>query len=170
MTKSRPFQSLYSHKGRRDNNTTPFLLISLISYLHLLVNYSDFLFNIYSSLKFFKSQNFSIKQSLQTPPLRVPSTIKIIFHFVLAIVFSSFNFHMYLKSSVMLTYILWQKSLVWFLKRSLNELFAIPKCFLSSLLDADTAALYTMFAVKHLLSSGHSALFQQLHPWLLQVG
>ena len=40
---------------------------------------------------------------------------------MLAIVFSSFNFHMYLKSSVMLTYILWQKSLVWFLKRSLNE-------------------------------------------------
>ena len=56
------------------------------------------------------------------------------------------------------------------MKRSLNEVPAIPKYFLSGLLGADTTALYTMFAVKHLFSSGHSALFLQLHPWLLEVG
>ena len=71
---------------------------------------------------------------------------------------------------MLLTYFLWRKSLVWFLKRSLNEVSAITKYFLSGLLGADTTALYTMFAVKHLLSSEHSALFLQLHPWLLEVG
>ena len=45
---------------------------------------------------------------------------------------------------------------------------AIPKYFLSGLLGAYTAALHAMFAVKHLLSSGHSALFLQLLPWLLK--
>ena len=77
---------------------------------------------------------------------------------------------MYLESSVLLTHFLWRKSFVWFLKRSLNEVSAIPKLFLSGLLGADTTALYTMFAVKRLLSSGHSALFLLLHPWLLEVG
>ena len=71
---------------------------------------------------------------------------------------------------MLLTYFLWQKSLVLFLKRSLNEIYAIPKYFLSGLLGADTTALYTMFAVKHLLSSRHSTLFLQLHPWLLESG
>ena len=89
---------------------------------------------------------------------------------MVAIIFLSFNFNMYLESSVLLTYFLWRKSVMWFLKRSLNEVSAIPKYFLSGLLGADTAALYTMFAVKHLLSSGHSALFLQLHIWLLEVG
>ena len=42
--------------------------------------------------------------------------------------------------------------------------------FLSGLLSANTTALYTMLAVKHLLSSGHSTLFLQLHPCLLDVG
>ena len=46
---------------------------------------------------------------------------------------------------------MWRKSLVWFLKRSLNEVSAIPKYFLSGLLDADTTALYTMFAVIYML-------------------
>ena len=77
---------------------------------------------------------------------------------------------MYLESSVPLMYFLWQKSVVLFLKRSLNEVSAIPKYFLSGLLGADTTVLYKIFAVKHLLSSGHSALLSQLHPWLLQVG
>ena len=44
---------------------------SFFSCLHLLIN-SDFLFNRCSSLKCFKSQDFSVKQSLQTPPLEVP--------------------------------------------------------------------------------------------------
>ena len=70
---------------------------------------------------------------------------------------------MYLESSVLLTYFLGRKSLVWFPKQSLNEVSAIPKYFLSGLLGADTTALYTMFAVSHLLSSGHSAVFIQLH-------
>ena len=65
-----------------------------------------------------------------------------IFHFKLAVIFSSFNFHMYLESSVLLTYFLWQKSLVWFLKRSLNEVSEIPKYLLSGLLGSDTTALY----------------------------
>ena len=45
-----------------------------------------------------------------------------------------------------------------------NEIFLIwfTGCY--------TTALYTMFAVQHLLSSGHSALFLQLRPWLLEVG
>ena len=73
---------------------------------------------------------------------------------MLAVIFSSFNFHIYLESSVLLTYFLWRKFLVWFLKRSLNDVSAIPKYCLSGLLDA----LYTMFAVKHLLSSGYSAV------------
>ena len=63
-----------------------------------------------------------------------------------------------------------QKSFLWFLKRSLNEVSAIAKYFLRGLLGADATTLYIMFAVKHLLSSGHSALFLQLHPWLLEVG
>ena len=69
---------------------------------------------------------------------------------------------------MLLTYFLWRKSLVWFLKRSLNEVFAILK-YLSGLLGVDATALYAMFAVKHLLSSGHSTLFLQLHAWLLEV-
>ena len=77
---------------------------------------------------------------------------------------------MYLESSVLLTYFLWRKSLVFFLKRSLNEVSAIQKSFLSGLLCADTTALYTMFSIKHLLlMSGHSVLFLQLHLWLLEV-
>ena len=70
---------------------------------------------------------------------------------------------------MLLSYFLWQKSLVWFLKQSLNEVFAIPKNFLSGLPGADITALYTKFVVKHLLSSGHSALFLQLRSWLLEV-
>ena len=35
---------------------------------------------------------------------------------------------------------------------------------------ADITILYKMFAVKPVLSSGHSILFLQLHPWLLEVG
>ena len=54
---------------------------------------------------------------------------------------------MYSEHSVLLTYFLWQKSLMWFLKRSLNEVYAIPKYFLLGLLGADTTALYTVFAV-----------------------
>ena len=77
---------------------------------------------------------------------------------------------MYLESSVLLTYFLRRKSLVWLLKRSLNEVSAISKYFLSGLPSADTTALYTMFAVQHLLSSEHSALFLNLHPRLLEVG
>ena len=76
---------------------------------------------------------------------------------------------MYLESSLLLTYFLWRNSLVWFLKQTLNEVSEIPKFLLSGLLDAKTTALNTMFVVKHLLSSGHSALFLQLHPWLSEV-
>ena len=71
---------------------------------------------------------------------------------------------------MLLTSFLWRKSLPWFLKQSLNKVSPIPKYFLSGLLGADTTALYTMFAVKHLLSSGDSTLFLQLHPRLLEVG
>ena len=46
-----------------------------------------------------------------------------------------------------------------------NVVSAIPKYFLFGLLNDDT-----IFAVKHLLSSGHSAPFLQLHPWLSEVG
>ena len=77
---------------------------------------------------------------------------------------------MYLESSVLLTYILWRKSLVLFLKQFLNEVSTIPKYLLFALSGADTTSLYAMFTVKHLLSSGHSALFLQLHPWLFEVG
>ena len=56
------------------------------------------------------------------------------------------------------------------LKQSLNVVSAIIKYFLSGLVGADTTALYTIFAVKHLLPSGHSALFLQLHLCLLEVG
>ena len=72
---------------------------------------------------------------------------------------------MHLESAVLLTYFLWQKCLVWFLKRSSNDVSAVPKFFLSGLLGA----LYAMFAVKHSLSSRYSALFLQLHLWLLDV-
>ena len=56
-----------------------------------------------------------------------------------------------------------------FLKQSLIAVSAIPKYILSGLLGADITVLDTMFAVKHLLSSGHSTLFLQLYPWLLEV-
>ena len=62
-----------------------------------------------------------------------------------------------------------RRSLVWFLKRSINTVSAIPKYFLSVLLGVDTTAFYTGFSVKHLLSKGHSALFLKLNPWLLEV-
>ena len=96
--------------------------------------------------------------------------IDIVLHFILSVLFSSFSVHMYLENSVLLTYFLWRKYLVWFQKRSLNEVSAIQKYCLSGLLSADTTALYTMFAVKYLLSSGHAALFLQLHSCLLEVG
>ena len=44
------------------------------------------------------------------------------------------------------------------LKPSLNVVFAKTKNVSSSLLGADTTALYTRFAVKHLLSSWLPAL------------
>ena len=74
-----------------------------------------------------------------------------------------------LERSVLLTYFWWQKSSLWFLKQSLNEGFLRLKYFFSGLLGADATALHTMFTVKHLLSSRHSALFLQMHPWLLEV-
>ena len=77
---------------------------------------------------------------------------------------------MYLESSVLLTYFLRRNSLVWVLNGSLIEVFAIPKYFLFGLLSAGTTALYRMFAVEYLLSSGHSALFLQLHPLLSEAG
>ena len=83
--------------------------------------------------------------------------------------FFIFQFPYVIESSVLLSYFLWQKSLVWFLKQSLNEVFAIPKYFLSGLPGAGITALHTMFVVKHLLSSGHSAQFLQLHSCLLEV-
>ena len=89
---------------------------------------------------------------------------------MLAVIFSFFNLHMYSESSVLLTYFLQRKSLVWFLKRSLNGVSAILKYFLSGLLGPDTTAFYTMFAVKHLLSNGHSSVSTVLHSWLLEVG
>ena len=46
---------------------------------------------------------------------------------------------------------------------------SIPKYFLSGSLGADTTALCSMFAVKHLLLSKHLSLFLQLHPLLLEV-
>ena len=107
---------------------------------------------------------------MQTPPLGVPSTIDIIFHFMLTVICLSFNFRMYLESSVQSTYFLWWKFLVCFLKRSLNFVSEILKYFLSGLLSADATAFHTMFVVKRLLSSGHSALFPQLYLWLLEVG
>ena len=64
----------------------PLLLISLAVYVRV-CTYSDFLFNRCLLLKCFKSQNFSVKQSLQVPPLGVPRMIDIIFHFMLGIFF-----------------------------------------------------------------------------------
>ena len=72
---------------------------------------------------------------------------------------------MYVKSSVLLSYFLWWKSQVaWFLKCSSNVVSLIPKYLLSGLLGADTAVLYTMLAVKILLSRDYLAMFLQLHP------
>ena len=65
---------------------------------------------------------------------------------------------MYIQSLVLLTYFLWQKSVAWLLRPSLNLTSTTQKYFLAILVGADTTALHTMFAVKHLLSSEHSAL------------
>ena len=82
---------------------------------------------------------------LQKQHLGVPWTIDIIFHFVLSVIFFIFQFpHVFRK----FTYFLQQKSLTWFLKRSLNEVSSIPKNFLSGLLSADTTTLYIMLAVR----------------------
>ena len=90
--------------------------------------------------------------------------IGIIFHFMLGFSFSSFNFHTYLGSSVLLTYLLWRKSYVFFLEPTLN---AVAFNSLYCLLDFDTTTLYTMFPVKNLFSSLYSALFLQLNLCLL---
>ena len=66
---------------------------------------------------------------------------------------------------MLLTYFLWQKSVAWLLRPSLNLISTIQKHFLATLLGADTTALYTMFAVEHLLSSEHSAFF--LYGWIV---
>ena len=92
-------------------------------------------------VKTFQKPKFSVKQSLQTLLLRVPWTIDIIFHFILTVILLSFNFHMYLESSVLLTYFLWRKTLEWFLQRSLN-VYAIPKYCLSGLLDLDFSRIH----------------------------
>ena len=99
-------------------------------------------------VKLFQKWELSVKQNFQIPHLVVSWTIGSIFHFMLSDIFSLFSFHMYFKNSVLLTYFLWQKSLVWFLKRSLTT---IPKYVLPSLLGADTTVLYTMFAIKHFI-------------------
>ena len=61
---------------------------------------------------------------------------------------------MYLENAVLLMHLLWRKSLVWFLKRLLNVVSAIPKYLSSRLLGADTTALYTMFTVTHFYRVG----------------
>ena len=90
--------------------------------------------------------------------------IGITFHFMLGVSFSSFNFHTYLESSVLLTYLLWRKSYVFFLEPTLN---VVAFNSLYCLLGFDTTTLYAMFPVKNLFSSLYSALFLQLNPCLL---
>ena len=80
---------------------------------------------------------------------------------MLGVIFSSFNFYIYFESSVLLMYFLWRNPLRGL---SLNVISAIPKYILSGLLDADNTVLYTMLAVKHLLSS------RKFHGWLSEVG
>ena len=53
---------------------------------------------------------------------------------------------------------------MWFLKFSLYEVSAIRKYFSTGILGSGNPALYTTFAVRHLLSSAHSALFLQMQP------
>ena len=50
-----------------------------------------------------------------------------------------------------------------------NSVSAIPKYFSSGLLVGGTTALYAIFVFKHLLLSGHSALFLPFHTWLLEI-
>ena len=73
--------------------------------------------------------------------MRVPLTIGILFHFILGVIFSSFNFHMSLESPLLLMYFLRCKSLACFLKWSLNAASALPKYFWSVLLGYHTTAL-----------------------------
>ena len=72
--------------------------------------------------------------------------LRVIFSSSFIFFFSSFHF--YSESSVLLTYFLWQKPLMWLLKRSLSKVSGIPTYFLSGLLVTDITALYTMFAVR----------------------
>ena len=74
------------------------VLVAVCFHSCLVIN-PDFLFDKCLPLKYFKSQNSSVKQILQTPPLGIPCTIDIIIHFMFGLVFSSFNFLMYLKNS-----------------------------------------------------------------------
>ena len=56
---------------------------------------------------------------------------------------------------VLLMYFLWRKSLVWFLKRSSNVVFTIPKYFLSALLGADQNLELKLFIIevtRHLMN------------------
>lgn len=65
--------------------------------------------------------------------------------------------HVLVQSSMLLTnFFEAEKSCV---KRWLNAVSAIPKYFLSGLLGADAAALYTIFPNKYLLPSVHFSLF-----------
>ena len=59
---------------------------------------------------------------------------------------------MYSESSVLLTYFLWQKPRMWFLKRSFSKVSAISKYFLSGSLGTDTTPLYTILAVRIITS------------------
>ena len=71
---------------------------------------------------------------------------------------------MYVKSSAVKLFFVVEIPGSVVLKCFSNVVSLIPKYFLSRLLGADTAVLYTMFAVKILLSRDYSALFLQLHP------
>ena len=93
-----------------------------------------------------------------------PSTTDIVFQFILGVIFSSFDFTLYLEGLLLLTHFLKRRSSVWFLKSSLKEVSAIRKYFSTGILGSGNPTLYTTFAVKHLLSSAHLALFLQMQP------
>ena len=75
---------------------------NLFSRLHLLT-ISGFLFNKLTSLKYFKSHNFSFNHNLQTTPSGQQLTTDIILQVVEALSPSYFNFQIYLSSSMLLT-------------------------------------------------------------------
>ena len=122
-----------------------------------------FLFNISSSLITLIIHSFSVKHNLHKSGLGL--TFVIIIHLTEKMMLSCFSCRMYFANSVLFSYFLCLKSLLWFLHLSLKALLFNPKWTFSSSFELLTkSAWYITDGVWHSPLSGHSFFILQLHP------